>query len=226
MTRLDMLTFLQKVQRRLPAPLAESPALSRWKDEVHATHWIGTRRKTVLEAAFRACRSDGDLYEFAASFCPAHQIRHEILGFLELARSIRPLTVLEIGTAEGSANFLLGAALPEVTLKIGADLFVRNTRLLRAFCRPTCQQVFVNGSSYDPQTVARIRALLGTRRLDLLFIDGDHRYEGAKADWLSYAPLVRPGGLIAFHDIVPDHKTDHDAQRAFARSPDQAATAG
>jgi Methyltransferase domain len=35
-----------------------------------------------------------------------------------------------------------------------------------------------------------------------LFIDGDHRYEGVKADFENYASLVRIGGLIGFHDIV------------------------
>lgn len=114
---------------------------------------------------------------------------------------------MEIGTAEGGTNFLLGAALPEVTLKIGVDLFVRNTRLLQAYCRPACKQVFVNGSSYHPQTVERIRSVLGARQLDLLFIDGDHTYDGAKADFDCYSPFVRAGGLIAFHDIVPDYKT-------------------
>jgi predicted O-methyltransferase YrrM len=42
--------------------------------------------------------------------------------------------------------------------------------------------------------------------VDFLFIDGDHRYEGVLADWRDYAPLVRPGGLVAFHDIVRDHR--------------------
>jgi len=35
----------------------------------------------------------------------------------------------------------------------------------------------------------------------LLFIDGDHSYDGVRADFENYAPLVRPGGLIAFHDV-------------------------
>jgi predicted O-methyltransferase YrrM len=39
--------------------------------------------------------------------------------------------------------------------------------------------------------------------VDFLFVDGDHEYEGVVKDYELYAPLVRPGGLIAFHDIVP-----------------------
>jgi predicted O-methyltransferase YrrM len=37
---------------------------------------------------------------------------------------------------------------------------------------------------------------------DFLFIDGDHSYEGVKADFDRYAPLVKPGGFIGFHDII------------------------
>ena len=36
--------------------------------------------------------------------------------------------------------------------------------------------------------------------IDLLWIDGDHSYEGVCADLDDWAGLVRPGGLIAGHD--------------------------
>jgi hypothetical protein len=39
--------------------------------------------------------------------------------------------------------------------------------------------------------------------LDFLFIDGDHSYEGVKKDFNMYGPLVKDGGIIAFHDITP-----------------------
>lgn len=38
--------------------------------------------------------------------------------------------------------------------------------------------------------------------MDFLFIDGDHTYEGVKKDYELYSGLVRPGGMIGFHDIV------------------------
>ena len=37
----------------------------------------------------------------------------------------------------------------------------------------------------------------------LLFIDGDHSFEGAELDFLSWEPFVIPGGLIVFHDVPP-----------------------
>ena len=36
--------------------------------------------------------------------------------------------------------------------------------------------------------------------LSFVFIDADHSYEGCKADFEAWAPKVRVGGLISFHD--------------------------
>lgn len=36
--------------------------------------------------------------------------------------------------------------------------------------------------------------------IDLLFIDGDHTHEGAKADWEAYKKFMKIGSVIVFHD--------------------------
>ena len=36
--------------------------------------------------------------------------------------------------------------------------------------------------------------------ITFLFIDGDHSYEGCKADFEAWSPLVKSGGEVAFHD--------------------------
>jgi hypothetical protein len=36
---------------------------------------------------------------------------------------------------------------------------------------------------------------------DCVFIDGDHTYEGVARDIISYAPIVKPGGLLIFDDF-------------------------
>jgi predicted O-methyltransferase YrrM len=40
---------------------------------------------------------------------------------------------------------------------------------------------------------------------DLIFIDGDHSYEGVRRDFELYQELLSPRGYIVFHDIDPDH---------------------
>lgn len=36
--------------------------------------------------------------------------------------------------------------------------------------------------------------------MDLVFIDGDHSYEGLRKDWVAWSALIRLGGLVALHD--------------------------
>jgi predicted O-methyltransferase YrrM len=36
--------------------------------------------------------------------------------------------------------------------------------------------------------------------IDLLFIDGDHSYEGVCSDFMTWFPHVKKGGVVAFHD--------------------------
>ena len=38
-------------------------------------------------------------------------------------------------------------------------------------------------------------------KIDVLFIDGDHSYEGVKKDFLNYSDFVRSNGLIILDDF-------------------------
>jgi hypothetical protein len=55
------------------------------------------------------------------------------------------------------------------------------------------------GDSTAPETLSRALKLIRPHPIDLLFIDGNHAYEGVKRDYEIYAPLTRH--IIAFHDI-------------------------
>ena len=76
-------------------------------------------------------------------------------------------------------------------------------KLFKSFARARQRIELVQADSHDLRTPHHIQKLLGDRELDLLFIDGDHSYEGVRKDYELYTPLVRKGGLIVFHDIVP-----------------------
>ena len=49
--------------------------------------------------------------------------------------------------------------------------------------------------------------------IDLLFIDGDHSYEGVKADWDRFVPFVKPFGVVIFHDTLWDLDPDEKLSR-------------
>jgi GT2 family glycosyltransferase len=65
------------------------------------------------------------------------------------------------------------------------------------------QRKFINeiqGSSHDIDIKNRVYNEV--EQVNLLFIDGDHSYEGVKDDFNSFSQLVKPGGFVIFHDIV------------------------
>jgi len=139
----------------------------------------------------------------------AIQQRSEISGLLEILRQNPPKYVCEIGTATGGTLFLLTQVCRPDALLLSVDLGLSFERCLvhARFASRGQKIVSVRGDSSAPETLGRVRSLLRGHPLDLLFIDGDHSYEGVQADFLNYSPLVRPGGLIVLHDIVPDFGT-------------------
>lgn len=175
--------------------------------------FFGDRRaRTEAHDAFAKLGSRHDYFLFACRYFGPHQREPEILGFLDWAAQFSPERICEIGTAFGGTTFLLGQSLGSVKEVIGLDLMIRHRRRLVYFKRPGQTQRFLEGSSYAEATVERVRADLAGRKLDLLFIDGDHTLAGAWKDFELYRHFVRKGGIIAFHDIVQDYRTRYGRQ--------------
>ncbi|HEX9339693.1 MAG TPA: class I SAM-dependent methyltransferase [Thermoplasmata archaeon] len=142
-----------------------------------------------------------------------HQRPAEILQLLRLLAPERPRRVLEVGSAAGGTLFLFARASAPDALLIGMDLAPRHGGGLSNWRAAFFEKTFplppqivrvVRGDSHDRATVARVRETLANEPLDFLFIDGDHSYNGVRLDFELYSPLVRTGGLIALHDIMPD----------------------
>jgi predicted O-methyltransferase YrrM len=150
--------------------------------------------------------------EFLGFSVAPMQMEDELLQFVELVRERVPKRVLEIGTARGGSLFLLCQVCPEDALLISVDLpegefgggYPRwKVPLYRRFAQGRQDLRLIRGDSHAPETLEKVKTALGGGRLDLLFIDGDHSYAGVSQDFADYGPLVRDGGIIALHDVVP-----------------------
>jgi predicted O-methyltransferase YrrM len=149
------------------------------------------------------------------------QVESEFARLLALIESERPRAVLEIGTAKGGTLFLFTRVAADDAILVTIDLdgqpfpaISPRALLCRTFARSEqCVVPLFGSDSHDPQTRA-----LGGRRLDFLFIDGDHSAEGVRADFDLYTPLVRSGGLVALHDIVPGNDEQVGGVPAFWQS--------
>jgi cephalosporin hydroxylase len=141
----------------------------------------------------------------------AIQSREELIPVLEVIKAQSPSTVLEIGTANGGTLFLLTrVAAPDATIVSldlpggdwGGGYSEKRIPLYEAFALPEQRLCLLREDSHTPQALDHVKHAFSGRTIDFLFIDGDHSYEGVRSDFEMYAPLVTPGGYIAFHDIA------------------------
>lgn len=72
---------------------------------------------------------------------------------------------------------------------------------------------FFKGDSSSEGIIEATRDFIGWKQADFLFIDGDHSAAGALKDYENYKDLVKPGGMIFFHDIVDSES--HRRQNCF-----------
>lgn len=63
---------------------------------------------------------------------------------------------------------------------------------------------FVLGDDLDPNVLAQL-----PEKVDLVFVDTDHRYELTKSEIAAYAPRIRPGGWMIFHDTEMEQFDHH-----------------
>jgi predicted O-methyltransferase YrrM len=141
----------------------------------------------------------------------------ELAPFLELVEEKRPKTIVEIGTARGGTFWAIAqhapadALLVSIDIPAGSPMDMRNGKdvytgrdreRIKTLIKGTQSLRLIDMNSQLPGALAALTHALQGRQIDLLFIDGDHRYEGVKSDYEIFSPLVAPGGMIAFHDIV------------------------
>jgi predicted O-methyltransferase YrrM len=143
------------------------------------------------------------------------QVEEELANLLGIVRKLEPLTVLEIGTHKGGTLFLWtcfakrNATIVSIDLpggKFGGGYSRLRAALFRRFAKQKQSLHLLRADSHARQTFEVAKNLLGGSGVDLLFIDGDHTYDGVKMDWEMYSPLVREGGIVVFHDIAANYE--------------------
>lgn len=136
----------------------------------------------------------------------AYQIPSEVKALLKEVKKNGTSIILDIGTFDGGTlylwtRFLEGQKIITIDLPFPYGYPSAKTKLFRFF-DPNKELHFLRGSSFSNEMVNKVANILKGNKIDFLFIDGDHSYEGVKKDFERYKPLVRDGGVIAFHDIV------------------------
>lgn len=128
-----------------------------------------------------------------------------------LVRSMKPETCVEIGSARGKSACYIGIALTEnargrlyaIDPHRPTDWNDANssTGTFEAF-RANVAALGLSEHVTIVRSTSEEAARAWQTPIDLLFIDGDHSYDGVKRDWDLFVPYVNPFGIVVFHDTA------------------------
>lgn len=153
------------------------------------------------------------IFKYSRDYFRPIQIKSEAIKLLELVKTKNPSVVMEIGTAFGGMLFLFSRVAREDATIISLDLPGGNfgagypwwkVSLYKAFASKGQNIHLVRSDSRSQETYKKVEEILNGRKIDFLFIDGDHTYQGVKEDFESYYRLMSKEGMIGFHDIIPN----------------------
>jgi cephalosporin hydroxylase len=136
------------------------------------------------------------LYE-NASF---QQVYEEILTFSYWVAGFKPHNILEIGFKGSTFHIFSELSTGKKAAVDIEDKF--RTQVAHHMMYGQDFKLFIENSQ-TPETRDKVKEFCP--EYDLIFIDGDHRYEGVKRDFELYKNLLSPRGFVVFHDTDPDH---------------------
>lgn len=146
----------------------------------------------LYEAALAAAGREGPLLEIG-TFCGKSTI------YLAAAARERGNVVFTIDHHRGSEEHQPGQEYHDPRLTDG-DGRVDTFPVFRATIEAAGLEPWV-AAIVAPSEVAATR---WHTPLGLVFVDGGHSMAAARTDFLSWAPKVAEGGLLAIHDVFPD----------------------
>lgn len=128
----------------------------------------------------------------------------------DLVAELRPRTLVELGTHNGMSYFAFCQSIKDHD--IDSICYAVDTWAGEEHSGEYGNDVFDSVSYHNREHYAGFSYLMrmlfeeavnhfddGT--IDLLHIDGLHTYEAVAADFATWYPKVRPGGVILFHDV-------------------------
>jgi predicted O-methyltransferase YrrM len=136
-----------------------------------------------------------------------HMTPEERLLLYRLGLQQQPGAVLlEVGSYLGASASFLAAAISEIGG--GGNVHCVDTWQNQAMTeglRDTWAEFQTNTRPYASLIVPHRGCSVDVSKtfeeeIDMLFLDGDHSYEGCRADVESWLPHLKPGGILVIHD--------------------------
>ena len=185
--------IMRKIERVLGIPSNAVQAYLKLKK-------FHSRPRSIDESVYTALNFGGHGYFKVRTM----QIPAEIIALARAVEELNPKIILEIGTAFGGTLFIWAQLASEHVISCDIESKRIPGLIYKSFPPPDsrCKVTLMTGNSHTYEFKQRVKRRLSGASVDFLFIDGDHTEQGVEDDYYAYKEFVRPGGIIAFHDIV------------------------
>jgi len=175
------------------------------------------RRRNCLamgadEALFeraRDCVMDADRYRYTYLWswmgAPIIQMPSDIVAMQEAIWATKPDVIVETGVARGGSVIFYASMLTLLGKGkvIGVDIDIRAHNRDTIEKHPMAGKIaLIEGSSSDPQTIARVKAEIPAGVSVMLVLDSDHSKAHVLAELRTLSPLVTKGQFLVVADTL------------------------
>lgn len=168
----------------------------------------GLKEDTDLQALSRIWLREVTPHKYAYNFSwmgrPIIQFPQDMIAMQEIVWRVRPEVIVETGIAHGG-SIVYYASLLELLGNgevIGIDVDIREHNRTAILEHPMAKRVvMVEGSSIDPETIAKVTARVAGRRA-IVVLDSNHTHEHVLAELRGYAPMTCIGGYCVVMDTL------------------------
>lgn len=143
------------------------------------------------------------------------QSREEMQELCRIA--VEPLATknvcLETGLLYGGSHYLWTLLFDKViTIEHVEDCCTIGRKRLTEYGVDPSGSIIIHGETQGADTIEQVKVAMGDDRLDFIFLDADHAWKAVQADFETYLPMLRPGGVVAIADTG---NREHEYQAKF-----------
>ena len=227
--------WVRKVHFTINDRIVFNIALDRYEPETESEDWYFSRLCHELQLKIGATRKVAVMHRGGMDFSSQNQwgqefdeamvtesqlpfrMPEEVGGWLHreegkaLAELAKGKRVLEIGSFQGLSTICMARTANHVT---AMDYFDGRATPIPGSTFEVFNHNCIRHNVADKITIANPDSDLTGNQYDLIFIDGDHSYEAVAKDIQKTLPLLKPDGLLAFHDYRT-HLNEFEGDNAF-----------
>lgn len=135
-----------------------------------------------------------------------HLTNQEKRKLFHLSQNLNDGIAIEIGSFVGASSCFIASGICPNSKLVCIDTWQNDAmsegkrETFLEFCENTSdfKSKILPIKGFSTEVVDEVKKV--SKYIDLLFIDGDHSYDGCKNDWETYKPMLKRGACVIFHD--------------------------